>query len=172
MKTQTQSWAFAFAVGQQWWPIVLQHLLLGINAHINLDLGIAAARTAPGNQLAGLKGDFDRINTVLAGLVGEVQAELAQVWPLLGLLNSHLGRAEKVLINFSMEKARDAAWDVAQQLAPLDLAEQEEAIAGLDTEVAAFARVVRYPPLFGRWVTRLVRLGERGSVSRRIAILT
>ena len=109
-QTPTRAWAFSFAVARQWWPIVLQHLLLGMNAHINLDLGVAAARAAPGDQLSAFKGDFDRINTVLAGLVGEVQKELAQIWPLLRLLNASSGGAEKILINFSMEKARDAAW--------------------------------------------------------------
>ena len=47
-------------------PVILQHLLLGINAHINLDLGIAAVETSPGNQLAPLKNDFDMINKLLA----------------------------------------------------------------------------------------------------------
>ena len=69
-RTPTGVWALSFAAAQQWWPIVLQHLLLGMNAHINLDLGIAAARTAPGDRLPDLKDDFDRINEVLAGLVG------------------------------------------------------------------------------------------------------
>ena len=40
----TASWELTFAAAQRWRPLVLQHLLVGINAHINLDLGIAAAR--------------------------------------------------------------------------------------------------------------------------------
>ncbi len=32
----TQAWNVAFAAATSWRPIVLQHLLLGINAHINL----------------------------------------------------------------------------------------------------------------------------------------
>lgn len=170
-RAPTRAWASSFAAAKQWWPIVLQHLLLGMNAHINLDLGIAAARVAPGEQLAGLKGDFDRINTVLAGLVGEVQAELARIWPLLRLLNRNPVGAEKILVNFSMEKARDAAWDVARQLAPLDRDEQERRIAVLDDQVTAFGRIIRHPGSAGRWITRMVRLGERGSVASRIAIL-
>jgi Family of unknown function (DUF5995) len=47
----TQSWKFAMDAAQEWWPIVLQHLLLAMNAHINLDLGIAAAGTSPGGEL-------------------------------------------------------------------------------------------------------------------------
>ena len=34
-----QSWMYSFQAAKQWWPIVLQHLLLAMNAHINLDLG-------------------------------------------------------------------------------------------------------------------------------------
>ena len=43
----SRSWRVAFDAATQPGPIVLQHLLLGMNAHINLDLSIAAARTSP-----------------------------------------------------------------------------------------------------------------------------
>ena len=59
-----------------WPPIILQHLLLGMNAHINFDLGIAAATTCPRDELPSLKHDFDEINVILAGLVGGVQSEI------------------------------------------------------------------------------------------------
>lgn len=169
--TPTRAWAFSFAAAQQWWPIVLQHLLLGMNAHINLDLGIAAARVAPGDRLTDLKDDFDRINSVLAGLVGEVQAELARIWPMLRILDRTLGSVDETLIDFSMQKARDAAWDVARQLAPLGQERQERRIMALDAQVTTFGRVIRHPGSPGRWITRMVRLGERGTVASRIAIL-
>src|SRR5947207_2335420 len=41
----SQSWNIAFQQVSKWPTLVLQHLLLGINAHINLDLGIAAVET-------------------------------------------------------------------------------------------------------------------------------
>ena len=34
----THSWERAFALSKKYWPIVLQHLLIGMNAHINLCL--------------------------------------------------------------------------------------------------------------------------------------
>jgi hypothetical protein len=40
----TRSWQLAFEASNQWWPMVLQHLLLAMNAHINLDLGIGILR--------------------------------------------------------------------------------------------------------------------------------
>src|ERR1700749_2076572 len=39
----THAWMHAFKAAEQTNLSIVQHLLLGINAHINLDLGIAAA---------------------------------------------------------------------------------------------------------------------------------
>jgi len=166
----TQSWTYAFRESKRWWPIVLQHLLLGMNAHINLDLGIAAARTAPGKELPKLHDDFNRINSVLASLVDEVHGDLAAIWPALRIMNRYL-IGEKAIINFSMEKARDQAWSVAERLAPPREAEQGEAIAQLDHEVAKFARVIRSPGVLIGTATKMVRLGERGTVPQIIDIL-
>ena len=167
----TDAWTYAFRVSDQWWPIVLQHLLLGMNAHINLDLGIAAARTVPAGDLHRLHADFDKINQVLAALVSDVQNELAQIWLFLRVMNRYLGSVEGAIINFSMERARDHAWSVAERLAPLDESGQASEIAVLDTEVALFARVIRHPGVLGSTVTRLIRSGERGSVGGKIQVL-
>ena len=170
-KPTTDAWAHAFRAADQWWPIVLQHLLLGMNAHINLDLGIAAARSVPADELHRLQPDFNRINQILAGLVDDVQNELAQIWLFLRVLNRGLGSVDAAIINFSMEKARDHAWSVAEQLAPLDGSGQAAKIAELDAKVALFARVVRHPGVLAGTASRLIRVGERGSVERKIQIL-
>jgi len=47
----SKCWVTAFKAATEWPPIVLQHLLLGMNAHINLDLGAAAAIVCPGDQI-------------------------------------------------------------------------------------------------------------------------
>lgn len=168
----TASWQFAFDVTEQWSPIVLQHLLLGMNAHINLDLGIAAARTVPAEGLADLREDFNRINEVLASLVGGVQQELAEIWLTLRLFNRYLGSVERSIINFSMERARDHAWSVAERLSPLEDEAQQRLITTLDAEALAVATLVRHPGGFGAAVTKVVRLGERGTVPRIIEILS
>jgi hypothetical protein len=43
-----------------------------MNAHINLDLGIAAAQVAPGPALPALHTDFLCINAILASVVATV----------------------------------------------------------------------------------------------------
>src|SRR5207249_9378270 len=60
--------------------IVLQQLFLGINTHINLDLAIASAMVAPGDDIHALENDFNRINRVIASLVDDIQSCLEQVW--------------------------------------------------------------------------------------------
>ena len=167
----TESWVRAFDVTERWWPIVLQHLLMGMNAHINLDLGIAAAETVPPEELQNLKGDFEKINEVLASLVGSVQNELAEIWLLLGILNRYLGSVEKAIINFSMEKARDAAWSFAEELSPLTGEARERAIEEKDAMFATFSNVIMHPGFTLSMVLKIIRLGERGNTRERIEIL-
>jgi len=164
-------WRFAFDAADAYWPIVLQHLLLGMNAHINLDLGIAAAQTMRGEHLDDLRGDFNRINAVLAALVDSVQEELAEVWMTLRLFNRFLGDINDELINFKMERARDEAWGAATRLAATPEAGWPAAIAAQDDKVLAVARMVRNPGLLLGTATHIVRLGEVQDVGRVIDIL-
>jgi hypothetical protein len=156
---------------EEWWPIVLQHLLLAMNAHINLDLGIAAARTSPGGELPALKPDFDRINDVLAAMVDGVQRELAQVWPALGLLDRLVGNIDEAIAQFKIGKARDEAWRLAQRLAPLDEAGQAGIIGETDESISFLSRLIRRPGIAGSAAFMMVRLGERGTVPEIIDIL-
>ncbi len=168
----TRSWQLAFETSKRWWPIVLQHLLLGMNAHINLDLGIAAARTSPGAAVHGLKNDFNKINEILAALVDGVEQELAQIWPVLGLLDYTAGRTDEVLINFNMQKARDHAWKIAEKLAPLEPAAQAPVINELDAGIAVFGRVICHPGFVVGAVNKIIRLGERGTIPHIIDLLS
>jgi Family of unknown function (DUF5995) len=167
----TRSWAVAFEAAGSWWPTVIQHLLLGMNAHINLDLGIAAAEVAPGPSLAGLEADFGRINGILASRVDGVEDVLAGIWPALRLLDIGAGRTDEAVVNFSIRRARDHAWAVARRLAVLGGEERDRAIDDVDRETALLGGLVRHP---GPWIgtkLRIVRLGEMGSVSRKIDAL-
>jgi len=165
-------WQFAFVATGEYWPIVLQHLLLGTNAHINLDLGIAAARSVEPSELNDLRPDFNKINGVLASLVGDVQSELAQIWPLARVVDGLLGSVDEKLINFSMEAAREVAWAGAEELSPLSTAEQEQRISRMDAHVTTLAGAIRSPGITLGVATKFVRLGEPRSVSRTIEILS
>lgn len=110
----THSWAVAFDKAKANDGLILQHLLLGINAHINLDLGIAAAETVDNGSIEPLKNDFNRINAILSTMVDEVQSRIGKVSPLFGLLDPLTGRMDEKLANFSINIARDGAWQFAQ----------------------------------------------------------
>lgn len=168
-KTPSMVWQTTFQALEDWRPLVLQHLLLGMNAHINLDLGIAAARTSPGQNLPNLKNDFNKINEVLAGLVNDVLNGLIAIWPPLKLLT--LSRADDVLVNFSMERARDQAWQFAKSLAPLPIEDQEYEIRDVDYQMAKLGMKVADPDFILKTMLLPIRMSERGRVAEKIRLL-
>ena len=142
----TRSWSIAFDAATRWRPVVLQHLLLGMNAHINLDLGVTTARLAGHpDRLPGLRADFDAVNDVLASMADLSQDELAAASPWFGLVD-HLGaRHDEALICFSLRRARDQAWALAQRLVALRPDDWPPAIDHVDAEVAGIARHILRP---------------------------
>ena len=165
------SWQVALDASHDWSAIVLQHLLLGINAHINLDLGIAAAQTCPGDSIESLHDDFNRINQVLSSLVKNVELALSEVWPMLKLLDWIAGKNEQAIIHFSIDAARKAAWNEALALAHSDCRTAEEQIRLIDKKVALLARSIQHPgPIVGT-LTNTIRLGERKGIREIIEVL-
>jgi hypothetical protein len=153
-------WTVAFASAPRWRPLIIQHLLLGINAHINYDLGIAAAEVAPAEQLPALRRDFVAINDLLAELLDVVQDRIAEVSPWMTIFDRVGGRTDEAIANFSMERARDAAWREAEALVALPAGDRAAAEAELDRRVARFSMVVARP---GRLITSaafLIRVRE------------
>lgn len=169
----SKCWLVSFEAAANWPPLILQHLLLGMNAHINFDLGIAAAEICPGDQLPLLKTDFDRINQVLGGMVLKVKENIDQLSPWIKLIDRIDPETEDKIINFSLDKARTSAWLVANMLAPLSPARQAEKLEILDGAVAAFGRLIRDPK---GWLVNLalwiIRLRESNDIRRVIDVLS
>jgi len=164
----TSSWRVAFHKTTLYWTIVLQHLLWGINAHINLDLGIAAVETVAEEPLEGLKKDFDQINTLLASLVDEVQQELSEIRPTLQYLLKLSGKVDNFLINFSMGKARDGAWKFANTLYAANETERTRMIAERDIKITKVASFISPSGLIPNLIFGAIRLGEKGTVKSKI----
>jgi hypothetical protein len=164
----TESWQKTFELSGQYWPIVLQHLLMGMNAHINLDLGIAAVEVSEGKNLYSLEADFNRINEILSSLVHEVQGDLSAVWPALKYILKWTGKVDDYLVDFSMKLARDGAWKFASQLAAVPDSDKELSIALRDQKVAAKTGLILKPGLLASIALRLIRLTERGTIFEKI----
>ena len=141
--------------------MILQHLLLGMNAHINLDLAIAAAEVCPGASIAGLERDFNEINAVLASLETGIERQVCALSPWIDRLDHIHPTAGRVVANFSIDRARACSWEVAQRLAYLSGDARDLAIAAVDTDVAVLAHLIARPVGIGINVNLfLVRLRE------------
>jgi Family of unknown function (DUF5995) len=148
-RNPSHSWKLAFRACEDDSRLILQHLLAGINAHINLDLGVASAQVSPGSRLPQLKADFDEINLVLSSQVGAVESEMAEVSPLIKNLSLVGLSTETSLINFNIGLARDAAWLIAQRLANEPTVLHEVTIDGIDLAVTLGGRAILNPPFKG-----------------------
>ena len=167
----TKAWMAAFRAAEHGkTQLILQYLLLGTNAHINLDLGIAAEMTAPGASLAGLHKDFNAINTILASLVDAVKDDLEVFSPRFQLILRHI-RNEEAILKFSMTKAREAAWTFAQKLASRDADGRDKAIDFRDGEVTLLAQLIRRPGLIGSLIVWWVNAAERKDIPAIIRAL-
>ncbi|MEM8585321.1 MAG: DUF5995 family protein [Bacteroidota bacterium] len=168
----THVWLKAFDLADQYWPIVLQHLMVGINAHIALDLGIAAAETQRGKSMVELREDFERINEILASLVTEVQENLVAIWPRLSWVLRKTGTIDDVIVDFGMELARNDAWRFAEQLHAVPKSNWPTMIASRDQKVAVQAdHITAEKSWILQLATRIIRLGERGTVREKIGRL-
>ncbi|MDQ6829249.1 MAG: DUF5995 family protein [Gemmatimonadota bacterium] len=171
-ESPSHSWLVAFRAAAKRRPVIMQHLLLGMNAHINLDLGVAAAEVCPGDTLAGLEHDFNEINTVLATLETNVEREVCSLSPWIDRLDHIDPNAGRVVANFSMDKARACSWKTAQRLAPLAPVERAAEIDRLDRDIAVLAGLIERPIGFMLGLNlMLVRLRETGDARRVMATL-
>lgn len=162
------SWKKAFDLSPNYWPIVLQHLLMGINAHINLDLGIAAAEISRGKNLSDLENDFNKINAILSSLVHEIESDISLVWPALKYILKWTGKVDDYLVDFSMKLARDGAWKFANQFVLVSEHEIQLSITERDQRVANKVKIILKPGMIATITLGIIRLTEHGTVSEKI----
>ncbi|MEP7112820.1 MAG: DUF5995 family protein [Ilumatobacteraceae bacterium] len=173
-RPMTASWKLAFDTASIRRPVVLQHLVLGMSAHINLDLGVVAAgmgRDMPGG-LASMRSDFDLINGVLSDELEGSQANVDRVSPFIGLAD-HFGlRSDEALCRFTLRIARQGAWRSAEELSNCPADQWDTAIARRDHAVAAFGSSLVHPGGALGLAIAVVRVGELRSVPHVIDVLS
>lgn len=162
----TRSWRASFEAAES--PdrrLILQHLLLGMNAHINLDLGIAAAEVAPGDSINSLKRDFDHINVLLNEMLDSVQKAIAKHSPMMHILDQAGGTVGDQILGFSFPVARFAAWMNALVLARQSGNEKESSIDMMDRRAALAALPIVDPGgMVGKSVEGTIVLAETPDV--------
>ncbi len=170
--TPTESWRIAFEATQEDRITVMQHLLLGMNAHINLDLCIAAASIRQRDAIFGLRKDFMHINQIIESLTDQTQSQLAKIWMPFAWLDRLFRTEDEGWIGFSVSAARGASWKATQVLAfAKDLSAEQLLIAELDRNVAFFGKKIQIPGAWLVFLLRFMRRWEEGSVREKIAVL-
>lgn len=135
-KPITQSWFTAFEASKNNQYLLLQHLLVGMNAHIMLDLAVSSAEISPKDGIYSLKNDFMTVNDVLFELINDFQEIVNINAPLLKIFDVVGLKLDEFLIAKGIENARRKAWEYATQLAYLEGEDFVETVHSIDTEVA------------------------------------
>ena len=117
-------WQHAHEVACHKQAHVLQHLLLGINAHINYDLILALAdMLQPEWQALSAErrrlryDDHCRVNAIIADTVDEVQDAVVERYaPALDLVDKICGPLDEWLASRMIARWRDSVWEQAVQM--------------------------------------------------------
>jgi hypothetical protein len=167
----SKSWQTTFDACNNGSLIVLQHLILGINTHINLDLAIATAATAPGDLVLTIQQDYDKINDIISSLIDEVQDKLTKIWWPLKLIRNIVNQQQDAVINFSIVAARKTAWLNAVALANETNYLSNEQINIIDNTVNTIAAKIIAPGFFIKLILKLVKLFESKDVKQNIELI-
>lgn len=168
--TISKSWKVAFEAKNKDSHIVLQHLLLGINAHINLDLGIATINTIDNFPLEGIRNDFNHINRLLSDMTNEVKKNMGSISPIFGWLMPLAKQWDDKVIQFSITTARDGAWEFAQCLNS-DKNNNTAIITERDAVIGQLGTALISPVRTLQWILNAIRFFESKPVSAKIEIL-
>jgi hypothetical protein len=165
-----KAWRIAFdaaRAGQGW---VIQHLILGVNAHINHDLALALLVAGIDTDRPSRYADHTAVNAVLERATPTLKAQVSARWaPILTRLDVAAGTLDDDVTAFSIPKARDHAWAMAVALDAMRGLPGEPLLrAALDEQAAVVARLVLAPPVNAPAVDRSRRLLERVDRAMRL----
>jgi hypothetical protein len=170
-QTASDPWRISFEAAAR--PLcIMQHLMLGMNAHINLDLSLAAAEVAPGEEIFPLEADFMKVNDVLESLIDEIQDRIARVSPLMFVVD-RLSREDERLAASMIRRYRYQAWQHACQLAMADPEQKTQLQTELVREVSQEGNLILHPPhpslRLGMWLARQFETRKLSKLLERLS---
>ena len=132
--------AFDSAAGGQ--TLIIQDVLLGMNAHINFDLpfAIEAVKISPNTNSR--YADHQRVNDVLAEVGDEIVSALGSLYGSnYAALDSALGPLDELLLATGMSAARQNAWNNAVLLSASAPWNRWLVVAGIDVAAVSSANL-------------------------------
>lgn len=170
-KRCTNSWYAAFEAAQNKNLLILQHIFLGMNAHINLDLGISAASVMPYRKINPLKKDFENINNVIASINQNVQDSLNKICYPVGLIDKLSEGQDNAVLDFAISKARDTSWATAVIASNTPNFLRESVIVIVDYAAAKVATQILNPRILTSTLLKELKKCESNDVVKNIEIL-
>lgn len=170
-KRCSNSWYIAFEAAKNKDLLILQHIFLGMNAHINLDLGISAASIMPNRKIAPLKKDFENINNVIASINQKVQDSLNRICYPVELIDKISNGKDNAVLDFAISKARETSWATAVMTSNAPNLLKESVIGIVDYAAAKVASQIISPRILMPALVKQLKKCESSDVQKNIEIL-
>lgn len=171
-KKCSNAWFTAFEAAQNKDLLIMQHIILGINAHINLDLGVSAASIMPYRKINALKNDFNTINNVIASINQKVQDALNKICYPIELIDQLSNGKDNVVLDFAISKARQTSWASAYVLSNANLFIKPALINMIDNAAALIAKNIIISAKTPSSILKKLKACESGDVIKNIEILS
>lgn len=158
-----KAWRIGFEAAAAGRTLVIQDLVLGINAHINHDLALALGGVGIDPDRPRHYADHTLVNAALRGATDTLQTCIANMYAKgLGVLDRLLGRLDEEFTLFSVEVARENAWVSAVALVDARAeAERQRAAATLEARAGAMARLILSGGEKAPWLLEAMRHVEQ-----------
>ena len=168
----SNAWFQAFEAGKNKNLLIIQHIFLGMNAHINLDLGISAASVVPKGKINPLKADFYKINEVIASINQNVQNQLNKICYPIELVDQISNGKDNAVLDFAISRARDTSWASAVALSTTPNFLQPTLINLIDNAAAKIATQIVNPRISNSKILKDLKTCESNDVAKNIEILS
>lgn len=128
--------------------LIIQYVMLGMNAHIQFDLAVTTAVVSKGKDIKAIEKDFHRVNDILKSIINELQEKMSKVSVLMFLFDWVGQNSDEKIIDYSMRLSRSQSWEFANLFWSLPDNLQVDAINDWDIKVATIASAFANPPGF------------------------
>jgi hypothetical protein len=158
-----KAWRLCFDAAASGRTLVLQNLLLGVNAHVNNDLPLALTRISIDPDRDARYRDHAAVNEVLGAVTERATERITALYaPGIRQLDEAAGELDELMGQFSLQVGRDNAWEAAVSLSNARSDMERRLVSTMTSSRAALmARLLRAASLSPTLIAACRQL-ERG----------
>ncbi len=166
----SDSWRLCFEASKRDDITLIQHILLGLNALVNVDLGIAVSQVSVHKSVNTIEDDFLRFIQILVAVINSVQTELEEIWIPMRTLDK-MSLKNVGILHFNMHLSKEHAWNVARELSHLRFNQHKTFIEHLDKTVESWGQKILKPSLTQKPYLKLIKWSELPEPTQVIEVL-